>query len=90
MELNLGDKAKDPITGFEGVVIARTQWLHGCARVTLQPQSLTNDGRPTEAHTFDELQLVLVERDAMKKATPEERKKGGPRPEPTRREGPKR
>lgn len=79
--ITLGDTARDTITGFTGVVIADTKWLHGCRRLTLQPREL-KDGKPVESMTFDEPQLVKVE------TTPAEASSaagGGPRPEPVRR-----
>lgn len=33
--VNLGDTAKDTITGLTGVVVATTLWLNGCERITL-------------------------------------------------------
>ncbi|MEO5742765.1 MAG: hypothetical protein ABIS29_19430 [Vicinamibacterales bacterium] len=57
--IELGDIAKDSISGLTGVVIADTMWLNGCRRVTLQPPEM-KDGKPIEAQTFDEDQLVLV------------------------------
>ena len=42
---NLGDEVKDTITGFKGIVVARTEWLNGCARVTVQPQSKAMERR---------------------------------------------
>ncbi len=80
-EIRLGDVAKDSITGFKGVVICVSQWLHGCRRITLQPQAL-HDGKPIESSTFDEPQLVLTARAGAKR---ESRDTGGPRPEPARR-----
>jgi hypothetical protein len=77
--IRLGDVARDRITGFAGVVVGDTKWLHGCRRLTLQPQEL-KDGRPLEAHTFDEPQLELVE-SAVAQGTDDA---GGPRPEPQR------
>lgn len=78
--INLGDTARDTITGFEGVVVCVSQWLHGCQRLTLQPREL-KDGKPVEACTFDEPQLEKITR------TPEgvTSDGGGPRPEPVRR-----
>lgn len=32
MQVNLGDRVKDQVTGFEGIAIARTEWLFGCPR----------------------------------------------------------
>jgi len=78
--IELGDIAKDSITGFEGVVIAETKWLHGCRRFTLQPQKLSKDREVRSSATFDEPQLELVK----KKVAATTGKTGGPRPEPDR------
>lgn len=79
-KIELGDVARDSITGFEGVVIGETRWIHGCVRFALQPKGL-KDGKPVEFISFDEPQLVLV----SKKAAKTTRRTGGPRPEPQRR-----
>ena len=62
--IELGDVAKDTVSGFEGVVIAETKWLHGCRRLTLKPQKL-KDGKAIDADTFDEPQCVLVKRNVV-------------------------
>lgn len=80
VSINLGDVARDTITGFTGVVIAETKWLHGCRRYTLQPKELNKDGMPYDGVSFDEPQLVLVQEKAAKGTSDT----GGPRPEPTR------
>lgn len=82
--IKTGSKARDTVSGFEGLVVARTEWLHGCARITIQPQKLTADGKPIEAHTFDELQCETVEEP---KIAPK-RNKGGPRPDVPQKSGP--
>lgn len=56
---NLGDVAKCKITGFKGAIVAITNWLNGCVRITLQPEKLEN-GKPVEAITFDVEQLEIV------------------------------
>jgi hypothetical protein len=81
--IELGDVAKDTITGFTGVVVADTKWLHGCRRLSLQPREM-KDGRPMEGATFDEPQLELVEA----KVAAGTSEKGGPRPEPMRQSVP--
>ncbi len=60
MAVKLGNKVRDTVTGFEGVAIAKHEFLHGCVRISVQPQSL-HDGKPVEAQVFDEPQLDLVE-----------------------------
>lgn len=79
--IELGDEAKDSITGFSGIVIGDTTWLHGCRRLTVQPKTL-KDGKPLDPLSFDEPQLVLVKKKAV---APGSRETGGPRPEPRRR-----
>lgn len=78
--INLGSIARDKITGFVGVVIAKTEWLNGCRRFTIQPQEL-KDGRPIEACSFDEQQVDEIE---GKPATEPAKRPGGPFPEPAR------
>lgn len=77
--VSLGDIARDTITGFEGVVICLSQWLHGCRRATLQPREL-RDGKPVESQSFDEPQLELVQSSVVWTTA----NTGGPRPEPVR------
>ena len=76
--IQLGDKIKDPVTGIIGIAVARTLWLHGCARITLQPQGADKDKKPFESYTVDEPQLEIV---AVKKIKKGNNKIGGPRPE---------
>lgn len=83
--LELGDTAMDPITGFRGVVIARTRWLQGCDRITLQPRKLTKDGMKTHSETFDAPGMVLIEKQTIKCKPDVDRTNGGPRPEIPRR-----
>lgn len=84
-KLQLGDLAKDTITGFEGIVIAVTHWLNGCDRLVLQPRSLDKDGRVVSSESFDETQLELVEEEVVKLPGSRSKKNvttGGPRPTP--------
>jgi len=71
-KFNLGDKAKDIITGFEGIIVARTQWLNNCNVYRVQPQEL-KDGKRLDADHFDEPQLEIVKEKVHK----ESRKTGG-------------
>ena len=56
MGIALGDKVKDRITGYTGIVVARTDWLYGCTRFSVQSSEL-KDGKPIEAEWFDEKAL---------------------------------
>ncbi len=78
-KIKLGDVARDTITGFEGTVVARTDWLNGCSRFSLQPKGL-HDGKIIEADWFDDMQIEVVKAKGYK---PDE-STGGPRSDPTR------
>jgi len=58
-KFELGAKARDIFTGFEGLVVCRTQWIHNCNTYGLQPTEL-KDGVPQERQYFDEPQLTLL------------------------------
>ena len=78
--IELGDRAKDLLTGFKGIAVSETQWIYGCRRIGIQPEELNKDGVPTPVEYFDEPQVELVEKGALapipqdSKASP-----GGPR-----------
>ena len=58
-QIGLGDLVRDQVTGFEGIAIAITIWLHSCERVSVQPRDL-KDGKVPDCITFDIHQLSLV------------------------------
>lgn len=60
VNVQLGDEARDTVSGFSGVCVARTEWLNGCWRMTLQPKALDKDGKPCESQTFDDFQLEVT------------------------------
>lgn len=77
--IKLGDKVKDPVTGITGIAVARTEWLHGCARITVQPKGADKEGKPFEGSSFDEPQLEVVKPKKVKRGRKDT---GGPRIEP--------
>lgn len=62
----LGDRVKDKVTGLSGIAVARTEWLYGCIRITVQPEKLGKDGNVPETSTFDEPQLEVVKSQVVK------------------------
>lgn len=79
-DFKLGDSLIDDITGFKGVAVAQTVFLHFPGRrILLQPQEL-KDGKPLDTYGFQETQLHL---EVKEKVEPDKRKKrtGGPRDE---------
>lgn len=87
MNVKLGDKARDRVTGFEGICVARTEWLNGCWRLTLQSDKLDKDNKPQPSETFDAPQLELVTAAVVPTGS---RDTGGPADTPTQHPGPQR
>lgn len=81
---NLGDRAKDKITGFTGIIVAQTKWLNGCMRLTIEPEQL-KDGKPIDPHSFDQDQVEVVSPEAMPMPP---KKTGGPMPDVQRNADP--
>jgi hypothetical protein len=84
MAIQLGQEVRDTISGFEGVVIAVTNWLYGCRRITVQPRDM-KDGKPIESCTFDEPQLLAMTDTAAAERVPT----GGDRDTPPRAADPR-
>ena len=59
-QFGLGDKVKDQITGFKGIVVCRAQWLNCCNTYTVKSVKLKDDGSTLKGETFDEPQLELI------------------------------
>jgi hypothetical protein len=94
--VNLGDKVRDRISGVVGVVIARTEWLYGCVRCTVQPQEM-KDGKPIDATVVDEPQLEILQRSVIEDVPqwrepealePRHATPAGPRHDPSQRPDP--
>jgi len=50
--VNLGKKAKDKITGFEGIIIGKITYLFGCEQYGIAPKA-SKDGKLEDSHWFD-------------------------------------
>jgi hypothetical protein len=64
MTIELGDKVKDKVSGFNGVVVSKTKYLNGCCRVGVKPQSLEK-GSTIDEEWFDVGQLEIVDKKAV-------------------------
>jgi len=70
----LGTKLRDKITDFEGVAIARVEYLNGCVQYHLKPK-IDKDGKLQEARPFDSQQLEII-KETEKKEKIEKKEKG--------------
>ena len=55
----LGSRAKDKITGLQGILVARNQHLHNCNTYGIKPEKL-HDGKPMDCQWFDEPQIEII------------------------------
>ena len=85
--VKLGQKVRDKITGLEGIAIGRTEWLHGCVRISIQPQEL-RDGKMLDVVSIDEPQLDVIEEKKLKPSPTTG--PGGPRQDVSRQASPSR
>ncbi len=53
--------AKDSVSSFEGVLIARNAHLFGCAQYGLAPKELASDGSPRKTEYFDESRIEILD-----------------------------
>lgn len=57
---DLGLKVKDSLTGFQGVIAYRAEYLTGCNQYGIQPWERDKDGDVRESKQFDENRLVVL------------------------------
>ena len=91
MEIKLGMKIKDSLTGFEGFVTARCEYMNGCVQYIIRPATL-KDGSPQNTVWLDEQQIIPLEgedegEDEAEKV-PSPQPTGGPQNHPDRSDPP--
>lgn len=77
MQIKLGIKAKDIVTGFSGTVISRIEYLNGCVQYCIKP-TVDKDGKMRDGEWFDDSQIVPI---AGKGVNIEKELDGGPIPD---------
>jgi len=56
--IKLGQKAKDKITGFNGIITGRAQYMYGC-EYCLKPQ-VSKENKMPEGQWFDEGRIKIT------------------------------
>jgi hypothetical protein len=64
MKIALGCKAKDVVTGFEGVVTGFVRFITGCDQYCLSP--LAKDGKMEQGIYFDSTRLEVTDPEVVK------------------------
>lgn len=78
-KIAMGTKVRCKISGYEGIITGRTEWLYGCLRYTVQSPGL-KDGKPIDAIGSDEDALEVVGESIAEPI----KARGGPTREPER------
>jgi len=68
-KIELGSRVRDAVTGFEGVVTVRSDYMTGCNRYLVQPP-VSQEGKYVDGVFFDEAQLEVMEVPAAKASKP--------------------
>lgn len=76
----LGQKVKDIVTGLEGIVVGKTEWLNGCVRFAIQSRVNDKGGIP-EQQWIDEQQAEIIDSNHILQSKKKEVLTGGPRKE---------
>ena len=58
-KISLGKEAKDKVTGFQGIVTGKAEYLTGCHQFLVQPKCENNGAYP-DAQWLDEGRLDFV------------------------------
>ena len=57
--IELGQKARDRISGYEGIVISRLEFISGCIQYCIKPDKLDEKGKPFDGEYIDEGQIEI-------------------------------
>lgn len=63
-KIEVGDKVKDVVSGFTGIVTAKTRFLTGCDRITIE--ALSKDSKAPESHACDITAVELIKKGVVK------------------------
>lgn len=74
--IKLGVKAKDKVTGFEGIITSRIEYLTGCAQFGLTPKAV--DGKTLSTEYFDGERLEYVDEGIAPQSVTDSNNPGGP------------
>lgn len=61
MAFELGVKVRDRVSGFEGMVTGRAEYLHSMSTVRVSPKALDTNGQPVGAVWIEEAQVEPAE-----------------------------
>lgn len=63
--MQIGDRVKDRINSFTGIITGTTEYINGCRQHMLKPERLDKDGKVQDAFWIDEQHLILVDEQVL-------------------------
>jgi hypothetical protein len=84
VNIKLGSKVKDKLTGFTGMAVAKTCWTSGNVSFAVEPTTL-HEGKPIDPHSFEWQRIELIEEKAPPVSKDNSATSGGPQKDPVRR-----
>lgn len=73
-----GDRVKDSVAGFEGILGAVADHLYGCSRIGIKAETLTDDNETIDDHFFSIDRIQFLESLTDQNESYEVRPDGGP------------
>jgi uncharacterized protein YodC (DUF2158 family) len=74
-KFKLGDKVKDNLSKFKGIIVSQTQWISNCNHYAIESGEV-NSGKIAEREHLSEIQITLVKAAAVPKV--KKKRPGGP------------
>jgi heat shock protein HspQ len=63
IKIKLGDKVRDKVSGYEGIAVARTEFINGCTQYTVQRKLKgTQELNPMGEPSIDEMCLEVIQK----------------------------
>lgn len=78
-KVSLGDRVRDTVNGFVGIVTGRAEYLYGCVQVLVSPTVLDKDGKQLDSAWIDEGRVDVIEAGAIAVPATAAAREGGPR-----------
>lgn len=80
-KIKMGDRVKDKVTGFTGIIVAKIEYLNGCEQYCVKPL-IDKDGKMSEGEYIDVDQVEPAGEEGIKYITPPRKiRTGGPQPD---------
>ena len=79
-KFELGEKVKDQITGYSGIIIGRIEYITGCDQYLIVNQKVKSDGERKKGEWFDENRLIKMkgQKFVLKTEKKDYKNNGGP------------